>query len=504
MTYVVLVIGIGSAIAYARKRMWVDMALVTVAALALAGLVGDFRMPATSAPVVDAASGDVTHAAAVSVQGDGLREAQWADLPARPLRWSAPDTSVLTLDFARETQRGRLFTLTVRRSGGTSLARLQLLAENGQLLAEQKGSGETLTVQWLPPVAERLVLQARLLDEKGGLVAQGPVPVVVREHAPLRVSGRFASPSFDLQSLARLLEQSGAVVDWRVVLGKTVTRSQKPREEISRPDLMVVDAAHVERMPARERAALLAQVAEGMPLLVLGGNATNTAFWQRELQLRLSAAGADQTGNGMPLAMDAAALVPAAAGGWHQRAAGVAVRDLKRGRMTWVALSGWHRHAITSPQALALWWQEIVDIAGPVRNADVAWLPTSAMPLPGERLELCAQGVDGDVQFPGLGQEARWQRRPDQPDAMCVAVWPREPGWLEARTGGSAPSTSHVYVYDLGDWPAWQSAGRRAGTALYAARTHGKAVGLEPPLAAWPFALLFAGAMLALWWRERR
>lgn len=504
MTYIVLAIGIGSAIAYARKRMWPEMALVVAATLGLAAMTGDARLPAPGAPlVVDAASGDVAHATAVTVQGDGLREAQWADLPARPLRWSAPASAVLELDFPREMQRGRLFTLTLKRSDDRP-ARLQLLAENGELLAEKKGSGSTLAVQWLPPLAERLVLQARLLDSEDAIVAQGPVPVVVREHAPLRVSGRFASPSFDLQSLARLLEKSGAVIDWRVTLGKTVTSSQVPREELGKPDLMVVDAAHVERMTARERTALLAQVAGGLPLLVLGANASDGRFWQRELQLRLATPTASRTATGTPLALDTAALVPSASDRWRLRQGGVAVRDWKGGRITWVALAGWHRHAISSPQALALWWQEVIDAAGPVRKMDVAWLPAGGMPLPGERVELCAQGVEGSAQLPGLEQEVQWQPRPEKPDARCVAVWPREPGWLEVRAGGSTPSINHVYVYDRNDWPAWQAAQRREATAMYAARTPEIAAPLRPPLPAWPFALLFAASMLALWWRERR
>ena len=58
----------------------------------------------------------------------------------------------------------------------------QPLVEHGQALAEDKGDGE-LAVQWLPPLAEDLVLKARLLDADGKLVDQGPVP-------PQRALGR--------------------------------------------------------------------------------------------------------------------------------------------------------------------------------------------------------------------------------------------------------------------------------------------------------------------------
>lgn len=502
MIYVVLAIGAASALAWLLRRMWAEAALVLIAALSLAAMIGGFSRPGEGEQVVDAASGDVAQASAVTVEGDGLRAAQWADLPARPLRWTEPKGEVLRLEFARELARGRVFTLTLRRTENGP-ARLQLLAENGQVLAEQKGSGTVLSVSWLPPVAERMVLQAKLLDAQGKAIAQGPVPLVVTEAEPLRVTGRFAAPSFDLQALHRMLEQSGAVVDWRVVLGKTVTRTQAPREEVGRPDLMVVDAAYFERLAADERIALMGQVAGGVPLLVLGANASDAGAWRRAMQLSLKAQ-ASAAAKGTPLPMDLPALVPAASGPWLDAGGRLTTRAWKQGRVTWLAATGWHRYAITEPQALALWWQDVIDAAGAMRKADAAWSPVKGMPLPGERLEVCAQGVRGNLSFPSLAQEIAWQRRPDQPDALCAAVWPRQPGWLEMRTQGENAVTGYLYVYDRRDWPAWQAAQRRDATVMYAARTPGKPVPKPRALPAWPFALLFAAAMLALWWRERR
>ncbi|HBF50256.1 MAG TPA: hypothetical protein DDX04_07620, partial [Massilia sp.] len=96
---------------------------------------------------------------ALTLQGDGLRAAQWQDLPARPLAWTPPTTGTLRLDFPRRLALGRMFTLTVQRTAKTP-ARLQLVAENGQVLAEARGDG-ALTVDWLPPLAETLDLKAR-------------------------------------------------------------------------------------------------------------------------------------------------------------------------------------------------------------------------------------------------------------------------------------------------------------------------------------------------------
>ena len=83
----------------------------------------------------------------------------------------------------------------------------------------------------------------------------------------------------------------------------------------------------------------------------------------------------------------------------------------------------------------------------------------------------------------------------------CVAVWPREPGWLQVQAQGS---TDYLYVFAKNDWPLWQAAQRRDATARYAARTAAPAAPGSTPLPAWPFALLCALALLALWWRERR
>ena len=75
-------------------------------------------------------------------------------------------------------------------------------------------------------------------------------------------------------------------------------------------------------------------------------------------------------------------------------------------------------------------------------------------------------------------------------------------------TQGAKPVSTKLYVFAPQDWPAWQSAQRRAATARYAARTPASPnanTALDGwSIPAWPFALLFAFAMLALWWREQR
>jgi len=498
--------GIASAALYLRRRQWLDALLVAVAAIALGLFATDLRVPGEAGRTLalDATAPPLSLEGvnALRLEGDGLRAAAWNDLPALPLTWEAPKGGALRLDFPSQVALGRLFTLTLEREEKAE-ARLELLAENGQPIAQARGTGN-LTVEWMPPVAERVVLKARLLDAKNKVIAEGPVPFTVHEPVQLQVVGRFGAPSFDLRVLNDLLAGSGALLDWQVTLGRDLTRSEAPREEMTAPNLMVIDAARFERMGAAERAALLGRVADGMPLLVLGGNANDPGVWSRTLQLPLRV---QPLGGKLdaPLDMPLAPMLPAArdAGPWTGSSDMVWTRDWQKGRIAWLGVSEWHRHAIAEPRKLALWWQGVLDRVGVERRQQTEWLAASEMPLPGQRLEVCARGVDGEVAFPELRQALRWQTRADRLDASCVALWPQKSGWLDMQDRKAGAHA--VYVYASNDWPQWQAMQRRDATARYAARTPLAAQGGPTrPMPAWPFALAFAAAMLALWWRERR
>ena len=507
MIVAIALIGAVSVLLYLWRRRFMDALLVLIAAAALALLASNVKMPGESGITlaIDARNppSSLDGVRSLSLKGDGLRAAQWQDLPARPLAWNAPDTDVLRLEFPRQLSLGRLFALTVRR-GGEAPARLQLLAENGQVLAQARGTGD-LTVSWLPPLAETLVLKARLLDDKEKLLAEGPVPVVVSETRPLSVRGRFSAPSFDLRVLNDVLVKSRALVDWQVTLGKTVTRSESARDKFDKPDLLVIDAAWFERAQAPARAALLEQVTQGAALLVLAANANDAGLWSRSVQLPLQAQPADKVTDG-PLVLPVAPLTPAtrAAGAWLGQENAVWARQWGRGRIGWLGATDWHRLAISEPRALALWWQGVLDTVRVERAEEVQWLAPREMPLPGQRLEICALGVRGRVGFPDLGQTLDWQRRMDRVDASCVAVYPRVPGWLRMQAQGTKAVNGQVYVYAPADWPQWQAAERRDATARYAARTPVPASSTRRTLPQWPFGVLFALAMLGLWWRERR
>lgn len=503
-----MLIGVASAIFHLFQRKRLDAALVVLAAAGLAGIIGNFSMPGTAAGPVSIASDDVApvvgDASAIKLSGDGLRASQWHDLPARPLQWTPPAGDFLRLDFPRVADVGRMFRLTAAMPQAAS-RRLQLLAENGQVIAEAAGTGAALSVQWLPPAAETLLLKARLLNSAGKIIAEGPVPLEVHESVPLQVQGRFGSPSFDAGALNTLLANSNAVLDWQVKLGKTVTRNETARAAMAKPDLLVADAGYVERLSDSARGAMLAQVAAGTPLLVLAYSANEPKFWSRALQLELKDQGESKAG-GAPLELMPAPYNPAAkvAAPWSASGERVWTRNWEKGRIVWLGVSEWHRYAISQPQALGVWWQDVLDRAGVRRAQEVALLDPEEMPLPGQRLEVCAQGVAGNVTFPGLKQTLAWQRRPDKADASCVAVWPEAAGWLRMHDAAKPAQASQLYVFAKEDWPLWQKAQRRDATLRYAARTPVQPGKNTQPLPAWPFALLFAASMLLLWWRERR
>ena len=230
--------GLVSAGLYLRRRQWIDALLIILAAASLGLFALDLRMPGEASRVlaIDPAAppASLEGVSSLSLTGDGLRAAEWNDLPARPLHWEAPRGGALRLEFPEQVALGRLFALTLKREDKGE-ARLELLAENGQAIAEARGAGD-LRVEWMPPVAERVVLKARLLDANDKVIAEGPVPFTVHEPAPLQVVGRFGAPSFDLRVLNDMLTGSGALLDWQVTLGRAITRTEAPREEMAAPD----------------------------------------------------------------------------------------------------------------------------------------------------------------------------------------------------------------------------------------------------------------------------
>jgi hypothetical protein len=476
-------IALASAYAYSQRRRALDALLVIGCALLFALAQCNFTIPAAPVALADATGPDAAAALQLRVDGDGLPAARWRDLPARTLRWSTPATPALALRFPATAPPGR--PLRVQAEGsGVQVDRVELLAENGRPLAEGRGGA----VQWVPLAAERVTLTARVYDRDGKLLAHGPVPIAVQAPRALRVRGRFAAPSFDVRVLEHLLADSAAVLDWQVTLGRGISRTVATPGPDTAPDVMIADAAWIEHAGPGTRRALWDRVAAGMPLLILGGDAADSGFWQRELGMAFKTPGS-------------APFVPMPRAPWLAGAAQTWARPWEAGRITWLAAADWHRRAIADKTAVAAWVQDVLDAAGANRAQEGRWRAIDPMPLPGRRLEVCADDARGTVRVARTGQVLTWQRRSDRAGSACVALWPQAPGWMQLESGAVRWS---VYVYDPSAWPLWQAAQRRQATARYALRTPSTPPMRRLPIPAWPFLL---GAMLCallLWWRERR
>jgi hypothetical protein len=522
--------GVISAALYGRRRRWIDAALAIVAGATLAVAIADVRLPAGAAgplniSTVGARIGAsdlraIPAASSIVLSGDGVREAEWRDLPVRPLQWQPAAADLLWLDFPRSMSLGRIFTLTVRRSPAPAQWRLQLLAENQQVLADSGlAAASQLSVQWLPPVAETMVLQARLLDKGGKTIAQGPVPLQVKDAVPLQIQGRFDAPSFDARVLNQLLADGNAILDWSVTLGKAITRSETARAPLTAPNALFVDAAYVEHAGPAARAALLAQAGNGVPLVILGGNAVDAGVWQREFGLSLHPQ-SPTTEKEDVRQFGAIALPPAPLNPAERVAApwSVLARDGKQqpwlwqrsvglGRVVWIGVSDWHKYAISAPQRLALWWQSAMDLIALDGVQKTVWKMTDPLPVPGLRSEVCAQGVKAGVALSADGYPAMaLAARADKADSVCAAFWPQKAGWMKFSAEGM-PEQGAEYVYAGSDWPAWQKALRRDATAQYAARSVAAAASAGDGVD-WAgtriAGVLFALAVFVLWWREQR
>ncbi len=532
-----LAAGMISAALYGRRHRWIDAALAGVAGVALAVALAEVHLPAGAAGplAVSTAAGRISEsdlralpaASSIVLSGDGVRESEWRDLPARPLQWTPVATDLLWLDFPRSMSLGRIFTLMVRRSPATEPWRLQLLAENKQVLADSGlVAAPQLSVQWLPPVAETMVLQARLLDKGGKTIAQGPLPLQIKAAMPLQIQGRFDAPSFDARTLNQLLSDGSAILDWNVTLGKAITRSETARAPLTAPNAVFVDAAYVEHLNAAARAALLAQTGKGVPLVILGGNAADAGMWQREFGLPLRPQSPTTEKEDMrqfgAITLPPALLNPAEkAASWS-----VLARDGKQqpwlwqrgvgqGRVVWIGVSDWHKYAISAPQPLALWWQSVMDLIALDGVQKTAWQMNDPLPVPGLRSEVCAQGVKAGTALTAEGYAAMTlAARADKADGVCATFWPQKAGWVRF-SAEEMPEPGAEYVYADVDWPAWQKALRRDATAHYAARFAAPPVGRSADATAtkadgvsWVgtrvAGVLFALVLLALWWREQR
>ncbi len=531
---------------YWRKGRGLDALLISCAAACIAVLILDPRMLAgDKVAVIDSDDShlsmaqlalDMSKAQSAQLKGDGLSEARWQDLPRIPVQWTAPTekqktTEIVRLDFPTHLSQGRVFNLAAEREQVQGEWRLQLLVENQTVLAEARGKEKRLSLNWLPPVAERMVLQARLLDNKEKItekiIEQGPIPLEVTPAQSLNVQARFAAPSFDTQTLNDLLTQSQAKLDWQTRLGKTVTRSETTGEaedakgnrasenHKQTPELVIQDAAYFEQMSAVARTQLLQQIAQGSALIILGANASDSNIWQREFGLRVSPASSDkELAVNALMSLSPTSFVPQMkqSQDWNQSTERpwLAQRSWKKGQIIWLAVADWHRYKISAPDALSLWWQDILDLAQVEKNIEWRVQPEQAMPQLGQRVRVCSQGfVPQNLVLLPQNSHHHLQAAADKADALCTAFIPDKAGWQEWQTqsDNKATASGAFYVYQNQDWPSWQKAQRRDATATFIASTalQDKSKPASQQITEkWPWVLGLMALMLMLWWREQR
>lgn len=487
----------------------------------------DTRQPLP--PMVDLRA-RIAEANAVALQGDGLFASQWQDVPARRLTWqrdTRPAGEVLQLDFPTQIAYGRAFQLSVTRAQAKAEWRIQLLAENQQILAEQKGTSQQLTLTWLAPMAARMVLQARVLSHNDEVIDQGPIPLNVVAMQPLQIQGRFSAPSFDLQALNALLTQSDAVLDWQVQLGKGIVRKESPRLAMLNPQVLIQDATYFEQLTSSARRVLMDQVAAGATLLILGANTQQPAMWKKALglSLRQSEASEFETSQGAKLSSGTWLPSDLTTGPWQVLPeAGVKIhlmaeREWDQGKIVWLATTNWHQAMITEPQKLTSWWQSVLDRSGVKTEQD--WQLEvdrlgQGMAMPGQRIELCGRGleqrqIEVSTESESTSIHLQMQAVADRAEAQCAAFWPTRAGWLRWQTlpsndsaKASLQAQGSWYVYQSTDWSSWQRHQRQSATEQYRLRLpEGLAEHTQRSIV-WPWILLSMVAMLGLWWREQR
>nr|WP_315468576.1 hypothetical protein [uncultured Undibacterium sp.] len=536
-----LITAVGSAYLYWRKARKLDAILVLCAALPLLMMLLQVRVEQAvftsrlldsrqPLPSMSDLRLDLQTSNELVLQGDGLFASQWQDLPAKKLLWqrdTIPAGEILQLQFPQQLAYGRLFQLRVDRRHVKGSWRVQLLAANQQILAEQKSTETSVTLSWLPPVAERLVLQARVLDEADRVIDQGPIPLQIVQIPPLQVQGRFAAASFDLQTLNTLLVQSDAVLAWQTQLGKGINRKENARQTMDKPALYVQDAAYFEQLPVAARSQLLEQIGSGATLLILGANAQQPAIWSSALGLRLSKAEAAEvaTSQGLTLTSTDWTPMPVTDTAWRsvqEQASGrrlMAQRDWQQGKIVWLAVSNWHQAMISEPQKVKLWWQTILD-ASEVNSAQEWQLELDnlgqTISLVGQRTGLCGRGLEHrmmTLSSENGTQPLHLQMQPVgyRAEAHCVAWWPASAGWYRWQTSEDKPGAKDkvqaqgsLYVFGNKEWPTWQRYLKQVATEQYAQRLAEPIEKRRSHVVIWPLVLLSMFAFLCLWWREQR
>lgn len=471
----------------------------------------------------------IERGSAIELRGDGFRDSQWQDVPARPLQWEKPkNRASLQLQFNPYLSLGREFELTIQRDidekavGG--VWRAQLLAENGEVLVEEKSRTPLLKLRWLPPAAEHMVLQAKVFDSKDALIDAGPIPLEVRAIEPLQVWMRFDAPSFDAKALQNLLRHSQARIDSQTRLGQNIQHIESPALDVDKMDLMIVDAAFIEQQNSASLQKILSQVAQGKSLFVLGANANQANFWRQKFDLPLQTVNrakdaevsVDVASHGsLVLSPNALTVManelklgsPWRAGPYNKDSeAWLWQRGWQKGQIAWLAVGDWHRHAIASPKKLAAWWQSALDQVHQTNSDKPVWSMLGNMPIAKERQLVCLQGVNsGELLQAASTEGMRLSSYGEVVDQLCAAWRPAQAGWQSLNLSSpelKEPIQREFYIYPNDAWQSWQRHLKANANQAFAQRLSAPTAPPALQLVLWPLYVLTALLLLYLWRKD--
>lgn len=358
----------------------------------------------------------------------------------------------------------------------------------------------------------------RVLDERGLVLDQLPVPVRVRAITAPTLRLLAGAPGPELKYLQRWATDIGANVQTSMLVGGGLQLGDAPAAldaaTLARLDLLVLDERRLAALSAAQRNAISAAVRAGLGVLVrtsgaLDGNARR-ALREWGLQVR----GGDQT---RPIALqgstnegqDATTLsverfnidisspdvVPllvaaddSAIGGW--RALGLGRVGLLPITDSYALVLAGHAGAHAE-----LWNAVLSAVARPSTNPAPPALPAWAWS--GERISLC--GLKAPVSVIAE-DESRTALLPDPAAGGCVAAWPQHAGWHRIDAAGQQESLLLLDPAKAAAMHAQQM--REATLALSGGVT--RTAPLPIPGPRWPWLLGFVIVAAALWWFERR
>lgn len=498
----------------------------------------------------------------LQVLGHGLDESQWRDLPAElKVRHDPPPLAgPLQVQWTPQLALGEALTVTgvLQLEAADQVARLELLDPAGIVVDSTSArSGQAFSLTTTPRGTGPL--DYRLRGGRGDQdIFSEPVGVFIEAERGARLLVIQSAPSFETRRLANWAgDQGHALVihsqvsqDRDLVQGinlETDAPLDRTSSLYSDMDLALLDGRRWAGLADAERETILRAVRSGLGLVLLAD--AELADWlgtgnhadQLGLELKPVAGGEPrwpawpgfEAERPLPLApfrleaVGARALTLDETGttleAWQPLGEGRIMVSLLRERHRWVT-SG-------ESSSFARYWARLLrQVAREMPGS--RWLAPAAdvRPRAGQRLDLCAIGGEGTLDFAPRSSgipEPRTEALTTATTAMttarsaalvphaagtnlnCGVVWPRQAGWHVAQLrdpDGTLEDTLFLEVYDADAWRTDAAARRQLATQARAGSSMpdtpaGRQVWTPlSPWWAWGVLLLSAGAL----WLERR